>query len=205
MRPLCLPVGAGIASLNLYFIRKLNQNTKLICNQKEQYDMLEVKGKANVVWVFAGFGIGLSTFGWYSLAWVEDLGKLWEIIAISLMISGVLIAGIGVWRAVDKRPILVVDEQGLLDRTSLPTRRIAWSEIEGFSLITVSGREPTWLAIQLANPELFISKAMFGAAAMLESFEEKYGTPCLIALRSLDAEPNGLLIRLKDALSRRKR
>jgi hypothetical protein len=191
--------------LNLYFICKLNENTKFICNQKERCDMLEVKGRASVVWIFAGFGIALSIFGWFSLAWVEDLGKIWEIVAVSLMISGVLIAGIGVWRAVDKRPILVVDDQGLLDRTSLPARRIAWSDIEGFSLVTVSGREPTWLAIQLSNPELFISKAMFGAAAMLESFEEKFGTPCVIALRSLDIEPNGLLVRLKDALNQRKR
>jgi hypothetical protein len=191
--------------LNLYFIRKLNENTKLICIQKERCDMLEVKGRASVVWIFAGFGIALSTFGWFSLAWVEDLGKVWEIVAVGLMISGVLIVGIGIWRAVDKRPVLVADDQGLLDRTSLPARRIAWSDIEGFSLVTVSGREPTWLAIQLADPELFISKAMFGAAAMLESFEEKFGTPCVIALRSLDIEPNGLLVRLKDALNQRKR
>jgi hypothetical protein len=40
---------------------------------------------------------------------------------------------------------------------------------------------------------------------MLESFEEKFGTPCVIALRSLDIEPNGLLVRLKDALNQRKR
>jgi hypothetical protein len=191
--------------LNLYFIRKLNENTKLICIQKERCDMLEVKGRASVVWIFAGFGIALSTFGWFSLAWIEDLGKIWEIVAVGLMISGVLIVGIGIWRAVDKRPVLVADDQGLLDRTSLPARRIAWSDIEGFSLVTVSGREPTWLAIQLADPELFISKAMFGAAAMLESFEEKFGTPCVIALRSLDIEPNGLLVRLKDALNQRKR
>jgi hypothetical protein len=191
--------------LNLYFIRKLNQNTKFICNQKERCDMLEVKGRASVVWIFAGFGIALSTFGWFSLSWVEELGKVWEIVAVGLMISGVLIVGIGIWRAVDKRPVLVVDDQGLLDRTSLPARRIAWGEIEDFSLVTVSGREPTWLAIQLADPELFISKAMFGAAAMLESFEERLGTPCVIALKSLDIEPNGLLARLKEALKQRKR
>ena len=167
--------------------------------------MLEVKGRASVVWIFAGFGLVLSAFGWFSLSWVDDLGKIWEIVAVSLMISGVLIVGIGIWRAVDKRPVLVVDDQGLLDRTSLPTRRIVWSDIEAFSLVTVSGREPTWLAIQLANPERFISQAMFGAAAMLESFEEKFGTPCVIALKSLDIEPNGLLARLKDALNQRKR
>lgn len=167
--------------------------------------MLEVKGRASMVWYWAAVGLVISALGWWLMDWVEDLGKLGEILAVSLMISGVVIVGLGIYKAVDKRAILVVDQKGVLDRTSYPSRQLAWADIRGFRLVPVGGRAPLFLAIDLVNPEELIGKALFGSAALLETMQEKYGTPCVITLRALDTQPHALLARLNEALNRIRR
>jgi len=146
----------------------------------------------------------VSLVGWWWLNWVDDLGKLWEILSVSLMISGVVIFGVGIWKAFDRGPALVVDSEGLLDRTSIPARRIGWNEIKAFNLAIPSGRNPQILGIQLVDPGRFIQSARFGAGAVLTAFEKAYGTPCVIPLKSLDIEPHSLLARLRSAQSERK-
>ena len=167
--------------------------------------MLEVKGSSSVIWYWSGFGVALSVLGWYALGWLEDLGKLGEILSVSMMLSGVILVGLGIWRALDKRPVLVVDEQGVLDRTGLPHRRIGWTDITAFRLIVVAGSLPVWLAIEVVDPEKFISKSLFVSRVMLETFHTNHATPCVISLKLLDAEPNALLLRLRAALSQYKR
>src|SRR5690606_22845003 len=124
-------------------------------------DMLEVRGSANVIWYWSGFGVVLAVLGWFSLDWLEDLGKLGEILSLGIMLSGVVLFGLGIWKALDKRPLLVADKQGVLDRTGLPHRRIDWADITAFRLIGVAGRQPVWLAIDVVDPEKFISKSLF--------------------------------------------
>ena len=72
-------------------------------------------------------------------------------------------------------------------------------------LITDAGREPSWLAIDLAEPAKLISKATFGGSAILEALEKKYGTPCVIAVKTLEIEPHNLLERCKGAMKEFKR
>lgn len=167
--------------------------------------MIEVKGRAGMIWYWSGVGAVVSLFGLWSLDWVDDLGKIWEIIALSLMITGVIVVGIGIWKALDNRPVLVTDAEGLLDRTSMPSRRIAWSDIKGFGLVPSQGRAPRFLAVQLADPAAFRARAPRALAAILETLEENYGTPCVIPLRAMDAEPRSLLQSLNEAMARRKR
>ena len=40
--------------------------------------MVEVKGRASMVWYWSGVGAVVSLFGLWSLDWVDELGKLWE-------------------------------------------------------------------------------------------------------------------------------
>ena len=168
--------------------------------------MLEVKGRASMLWYWAAMGVALSALGWWLLDWVEDWGKLMETLAVSLMLSGVVIVGFGIFKALDRRPVLVVDGDGVLDRTSFPVRRIPWADIRGFQLAPARERAPLFLAIELADPEAFIAKGLLSLTRpMLESFQNSYGSPCVISLRALDAEPNTLLVRLRDALNRRNR
>ena len=167
--------------------------------------MLEVKGRAIVFWYWSGVGVAISLLGWLSWDWLWDQGNLLRLVPVSLMISGVIFVGLGIWKALDKRPVIVANEQGFLDRTSFPHRRFAWGEIVKFRLITVKDREPVWLAIDLVDPAKLINKGLHGSRAILEQFEKQYGTPCVIALKILDIEPHNLLERLKSALNQYQR
>ena len=160
-------------------------------------NMLEVKGRTSIVWYWAITGIVVSVLGWWSLGWVDELGKLWFILAISVMISGVIVVGIGIWKALDKRPVLIADRDGVLDRTSLQSRRMAWNEITGFRLVTTGAGVPQWLAIELVDPQRFMDR--FGSGPMMKAFQTTYGTPCVISVKAIDIEPHTLLANLKSA------
>lgn len=163
--------------------------------------MLEVKGRAGMFFYWAGMGIAISALGWWSLDWIDDWGKLMEILSISLMISGVIFVGIGIFKLLDRRPVLVADGEGVLDRTSFPVRRILWADIQGFELAPGGGRAPLFLSIDLADPEAFLAKARLATTRpILEAYQKAYGSPCVIPLRALDAEPTVLLTRLRAAL-----
>ncbi|MEO7935878.1 MAG: hypothetical protein ABIR27_06445, partial [Dokdonella sp.] len=135
--------------------------------------MLEVKGRAIVFWYWSGVGVAISLLGWLSWDWLWDQGNLLRLVPVSLMISGVIFVGLGIWKALDKRPVIVANEQGFLDRTSFPHRRFAWGEIVKFRLITVKDREPVWLAIDLVDPAKLINKGLHGSRAILEQFEKQ--------------------------------
>ena len=167
--------------------------------------MLEVKGRAIVFWYWSGVGVVISSLGWLSWDWLRDQGFLLRLVPMTLVISGMIFVALGIWKALDKRPVIVANEQGFLDRTSFPHRRFAWHEIVKFRLVTVKGREPVWLAIDLVDPAKLINKGLHGSRAILEQFEKQYGTPCVIALKTLDIEPHNLLERLKSALNQYQR
>lgn len=166
--------------------------------------MLEVKGRASAFWYWAAIGVVTSTLGWASWDWFRD-GIVLRMLPLGLVVSGVVFFGFGIWKRLDKRPALVVDDKGLLDRTGLPQRLIAWNDIVQFRLVTLAGRAPTWLAIDLVDPDQLISSALYRTGPMLEVFKEKYGTPCVIALKALDIEPHRLLEQLKADLRQYKR
>lgn len=122
--------------------------------------MLEVKGRANVFWYWAAVGVLTSLSGWWLLGWFSDQGLLLRLVPVAMAVSGVIFVGIGIFKALDKRPVIIVNENGLLDRTSFPHRRLAWNDIVKFRLVTVGGRAPVWLAIDLVDPARMINKAL---------------------------------------------
>lgn len=124
-------------------------------------------------------GVATSALGCWLLDWIEEWGKRVELLAVSLMNSGAVIFGIGVFKALDRRPVLIVDGDGVLDRTSFPGRRIPWADIRGFQL-TPRERKPTYLASELADPEAFIASSLLNfARPMLEAFKNTCGSPCV--------------------------
>lgn len=167
--------------------------------------MLEVNGRAIACLYWAGTGVFLVLSGWGFWQLFCDAGVLLWMLSISLVACGAILVGFGIWKALDKRPVVVVDEKGVLNRTGIPSRMITWNDIEQFRLVTVAGREPSWLAIDLVDPTAFISKAMVGSSGMLKAFQEKYGTPCVIGLIALDIEPHSLLEHCKSAMRQFKR
>lgn len=165
--------------------------------------MLEVKGRRSVVVPWAISGIVISLLGWWSFGGVPTFGKLWEIVALTLLFSGFVLIGFGIWKALDPRPVLVIDDAGFLDRVNMPARRFAWQDIKGFRLMDSGRRDVHSLCIDLVDPARFIASAHFTAAPALKLFDKTHGTPCVIPLKSLDVEPHHLLARLKSAQGER--
>lgn len=167
--------------------------------------MLEVKGRVTAFLYWVIFGLVLALLGWWGWEWLHDEGFLFRMLTFSLAGAGIVCVGIGIWKALDKRPVLVVDGQGLLDRTSLPARRINWIEIADFRLVPVGARSPTFLAVDLVDSAKFVGSAFFASSgAMLEALEKKHGTPCVIAMQLLDIQPHNLLENLKSLLKQHK-
>lgn len=167
--------------------------------------MLEVKGRASIVFYWAIVGIVTSLLGWWCLDGVDELGLLWEILAYSLMVSGPIVIGMGMRKALDRRPMLVADQDGVLDRTSYPERKWSWTQIRGFRLWPENSRKPTLLAVDIDQPEQYIRAARMGNRAVFEAFQNNYGTPCVVSLSALDIEPNVLLLQLKERLKQQSR
>lgn len=73
-------------------------------------------------------------------------------VAILFFGSGIPIA---VWQIADSRPRLIIDEQGVLDRT-LGVGRIAWGDIESAYVRSISGND--FICLELKNPEEYAQK-----------------------------------------------
>lgn len=84
--------------------------------------------------------------------WMLISGERFGWVAILFFGSGIPVA---VWQIVDSRPRLVIDEQGVLDRT-LGVGRIAWHEIEAAYVVSLSGND--FICLELSNPEKYLSK-----------------------------------------------
>lgn len=162
-------------------------------------DVLEVKGRALVVVGFFGMAVVMVLAGWLGMAWVERLGVLWWILCLSLMISSLPMVFLGMRKALDKRPLLVVDRDGMHDRVTSPARRFAWNEITGFRLSPANTRKPQVLAIDVADPARAIRDAPLGTRTALEVARQQHGSPCIVWLGALDIDPNQLLTKLRSA------
>lgn len=91
--------------------------------------MLEVEGRTTVLVVSFGIAVVLAGVGWIGVAWVRHVGMRWFILCLSLMVSSVPMLALGVFKALDRRPKLVVDAQGVFNRVTSPSRRFAWADI----------------------------------------------------------------------------
>ena len=159
--------------------------------------MLEVKGRAVIVLPFFVIAIVLAVAGWVGLDWVDQLGKLWWIVCLTLLLSSVPIAAIGLFKALDRRPLLVVDAAGVHDRVTSPARRFGWDEIKGFRLSPAGSRKPQVLAIDVIDPERAIAQARLGMGALMEATRTQHGSPCVVWLNALDIDPVRLLSALQ--------
>ncbi len=167
--------------------------------------MLVVKGRARIFWYWIVAGIGLVALGLGILDWLLEEDIVLLMMAPILIGSGLVFVVIGIGKVRQTRPVLLVDEVGLVDCTALPHRRLRWSEIVDFRLIGTVGRGPIWLAVDVNDPAKLIRKALIGSSTMMTAFEKVCGTPWVITLKLLDIEPRDLLGRLKAARKQFKR
>ncbi|MGB0135229.1 STM3941 family protein [Dokdonella sp.] len=161
---------------------------------------LEVKGRAGGFMHWVVIGLVLAVLGWWAWDWLKDEEFLWRLLSFTLLVAGIVFAAFGAWKLMDKQPVLIATEQGLVDRTGMLVRRINWGEITGFRLPAASGRSSNFLAIDLVDPVKFVASASFGSSSVLEAIETQHGTPCVIPLKLLDIEPHNLIEHLKGYL-----
>lgn len=114
--------------------------------------MLEVEGRTTVLVVSFGIAVVLAGVGWLGMAWFRHLGMLWFILCLNVMVSSVPMRALGVFKALDRRPKLVVDAEGVFDRVTSPSRRFAWADIRGLRLSPANTRSPRVLAIDVHDP-----------------------------------------------------
>ena len=84
--------------------------------------------------------------------WMLMRGKPFGWAAIVFFGSGIPIF---VWQLADSRPRLLIDEQGVLDRT-LGVGRIAWSDIRAAYVRSIYGND--FICLELKNPEKYSHK-----------------------------------------------
>ncbi|MCB1100033.1 MAG: PH domain-containing protein [Verrucomicrobiae bacterium] len=63
---------------------------------------------------------------------------------------------VAIAQIIDSRPRLIIDDEGILDRT-LRVGRIPWSEIQGAYIRTISGND--FICLEVRCPEQYIGEA----------------------------------------------
>jgi hypothetical protein len=96
-------------------------------------------------------------------------------------------AMVGVWQLVDSRPRLVIDEQGITDRT-LRCGRIPWREIVDARVNVVHGQP--FICLELRNEEPFLRKLSPAGRALLKANRALGFSALNINLGGLDADPH---------------
>lgn len=84
--------------------------------------------------------------------WMLIKGEWFGWLAILFFGSGIPIF---IWQIADARPRLIIDEQGVLDRT-LGVGRIAWSDIEAAYVRSINGND--FICLELKNSEKYGQK-----------------------------------------------
>jgi len=64
-------------------------------------------------------------------------------------------AGVLLWELLDRRPRLVIDEQGILDRT-IGVGLIRWEDIEGAHVKSLSGND--FICLELRDPQAYLGR-----------------------------------------------
>lgn len=147
----------------------------IIKSSKLEYFLLLV---GSLGFVAAGIFIlnhGNSTDSW--IGWM----------AIIFFGSGIPLFG---WQLADSRPRLVIDEQGILDRT-LGVGIIPWSEITGAYLRSIQGN--SFICLEVLNPERWLERLSPIKRAMVPANEALGFTVLNLNLSAVSAEPAELL------------
>lgn len=84
--------------------------------------------------------------------WLVVHGNMFGWVAIMFFGSGIPIF---IWQIVDSRPRLMIDDEGVTDRT-LGVGRILWSDIQGAYVMSISGND--FICLDLKEPEKYWQK-----------------------------------------------
>jgi hypothetical protein len=94
------------------------------------------------------------------------------------------------WQLVDSRPRLVIDDQGILDRT-LGVGVIPWSEITGAYLRSIHGNN--FICLEVRNPERWLEHLSPVKRAMASANKALGFTPLNLNLSAVATDPSQIL------------
>jgi hypothetical protein len=84
----------------------------------------------------------------------------------------------------DTAPGLIVDAEGIVDRSSLGSvGRIPWSDIRGFKVTTV--RKQRFLTVEVHNPEKYVQRASLVLRPLVAVNARYFGSPVQISSHNL--------------------
>ncbi len=107
---------------------------------------------------------------------------------------------VGVKKLFDKRPGLIIDDQGIQDNTGLGKGRfIAWTNITGFKLIEI--KRTKLISVFVNNADELIAGQSPWKQKMTRLTLQNYGTPISISSSTLKMDSDELLKLLKTRLS----
>ena len=94
------------------------------------------------------------------------------------------------WQLIDSRPRLVIDNQGILDRT-LGVGVIPWPEITGAYLKSIQGN--SFICLEVRDPERWLGQLSPVKRAMVSANEALGFTVLNLNLSAVAAEPSQIL------------
>lgn len=174
----------------------------LFMNQNKIVEIPLSKGK--LVKGFAGSAIFVAVSIWILLTDRISGGSLLSNPAIKYVIAigGIVFFGflaiLYLLKLLDKKPGLVIDENGILDNSGgLAAGFIPWTDIQQFSIQKVMKQQ--FLVITVRNPEYYIGnqKTVLKKKGMQYNFKN-YGSPIAISTNTLNCKLPELLNLLEE-------
>jgi hypothetical protein len=139
-------------------------------------------------------GVVAVRFAWTADVWIERL------FASSLALFLGIVAVVTFLLALDRTPVLEMDEAGLTDRGSLVRAgRIAWQDVRRVEARRAGGRQ--LLVVQVYRPQRFAADLEPERRRAAEEMIQRYGTPIVIPWEALD-QPLERVVAHAEALRR---
>ena len=108
-----------------------------------------------------------------------------------------LCATYGLLKLLDRSPGLVLDREGIIDKSSgLAAGRVAWDEIRDIRVVSISGQR--FLAFLVNSPEKYLRRGNVLERLFVKYNYRVYGTPIFISTHALKANFDALERQIRD-------
>lgn len=156
-----------------------------ICYQSKTKTVLLLAG--TVAFVVVSFGL-------IGLAYTHQYADKWLIYIFSI-IAILFFGSIGIYgstRLKDKKPLVIVDQQGIYNHTNAcGEQRVLWSEITGIETAQMKGSK--FLLIYVSDPQKFILNGNKFQKILMQLNAKTYGTPVSLTTQNLKCKYVDLL------------
>lgn len=137
------------------------------------------------------------------IAFIESPGALTVLGYITVLFFG-LISVFLVKKIFDNGPAIIIDEEGIDDRSSMfPAGYVVWKDIKDITVIDVKGQR--MVALELYDPEPYLQTRSSVAKKLLNMNYKMYGAHFAISANSLEVDFETLYNMISEKLKNGKR